>query len=214
MDCVSIHLPELKNYVIASYATAPSLFFGKYIIESSCGVQQGDPLGPLLFALSIRHITHSSIAPFVVWYLDDVTVGGSAEEVSRELLRIGTDAEFIGLGLNNSKCEIATLHSSAIYNLIPECKVSATSHSELLGAPLTAEASYQILKRRAATLEAITPGLTLICRNDAQALLRCSLGHPRAIYDLLAGPCFASTAGLADFDKALREAFVKSVCRT
>ena len=40
-------------------------------ISSSTGVQQGDPLGPLLFALAIDEITRSVSSPLNVWYLDD-----------------------------------------------------------------------------------------------------------------------------------------------
>ena len=37
--------------VLSAYGSPSSLFFGKIVIQSSEGVQQGDPLGPLLFCL-------------------------------------------------------------------------------------------------------------------------------------------------------------------
>jgi len=42
-------------------------------------------------------------------------------------------------------------------------------------------------------------------RHDALALLRVSLGHPKAIYELRAGASFRDPHALADYDLALRE---------
>ena len=182
IESVGLFLPELRNYVVAAYATPSALLFGSQVIMSACGVQQGDPIGPLLFAISIRHITHSSTAPFVVWYLDDATLGGTAEEVCRELARARAAASAIGLELNTQKCEAVSDSASfadKVRALLPDCKTILPEHCELLGAPLSPKAADQCLTRKAAILETITPRLARLGRHDAHALLRCSLGHPR-----------------------------------
>eukprot|EP00760_Papus_ankaliazontas_P005851 PhM_4_TR1278/c2_g2_i6/m.84592 len=46
---VADHFPELVGYFSAAYCAPTSLFFGDGVILSRAGVQQGDPLGPLLF---------------------------------------------------------------------------------------------------------------------------------------------------------------------
>ncbi len=53
-DCmfeeVRARIPSLSAWVECCYGSQPYLHFGDHIILSRCGVQQGDPLGPLLFA--------------------------------------------------------------------------------------------------------------------------------------------------------------------
>ena len=68
------------------------LFLGSSRLSSARGIQQGDPLGPLLFALAIHDAVVKSKAAaeqrfpgkldFVVFYLDDGTIAGEAEAVS------------------------------------------------------------------------------------------------------------------------------------
>ena len=45
------------------------------------GVQQGDPLGPLLFCLSIHDLMLELKSEFRAFYLDDGIPGGSVAEV-------------------------------------------------------------------------------------------------------------------------------------
>ena len=51
---VSQKIPNIYNSVYQNYSQQSSLYFGDNIIESSEGVQQGDPLGPFLFSLGIN----------------------------------------------------------------------------------------------------------------------------------------------------------------
>ena len=73
--------PELLPLVTCAYSTPSSLFFGEDIIPSSEGVQQGDPLGPLLFCLAIHDLVQQLQSEFTVFFLDDSTLSGSLEEV-------------------------------------------------------------------------------------------------------------------------------------
>ena len=47
------------------------------------GIQQGDPLGPLLFCLCVHPLLESIIAPLCIGYMDDLTLGGPAPMVSQ-----------------------------------------------------------------------------------------------------------------------------------
>ena len=49
------------------------------------GVQQGDPLGPLFFCLTIHELTIQLESDLCMFYLDDGTLGGSPDEVLRDL---------------------------------------------------------------------------------------------------------------------------------
>ena len=49
-------MPGLAPWADFCYAAASNLVFGRHIITSDNGVQQGDPLGPLLFALALQPV--------------------------------------------------------------------------------------------------------------------------------------------------------------
>jgi hypothetical protein len=55
-DAVHRHFPELLPWVFFCYSSCPMLFAGEMVILSKSGVQQGDPLGPLLFAIAIHSL--------------------------------------------------------------------------------------------------------------------------------------------------------------
>jgi len=50
-------VPDLLPFVHSVYCKPSSLFWGDKILQSSEGVQQGDPLDTLLFCLTIHHLT-------------------------------------------------------------------------------------------------------------------------------------------------------------
>ena len=103
---VKEHAPDLFHSVELAYKRPSSLFYGKYVIESAEGVQQGDPLGPLLFCLSIHRIVSSLKSSFAMFYLDDGTIGGSWQDVLSDLHFLELEAAKIGLVLNLSKSEL------------------------------------------------------------------------------------------------------------
>ena len=84
-------MPELLPLVTSAYGSPSSLFFGKDIIWLSEGVQQGDPIGPLLFCLTIHDMVQQLCSEVNVFFLDDSTLGGSLEEVLLDL-----DLEVLG----------------------------------------------------------------------------------------------------------------------
>ena len=49
-------VPEIYGFVYQCYEESSYLFFGNDTLDSSEGVQQGDPLGPFLFSLAIMDI--------------------------------------------------------------------------------------------------------------------------------------------------------------
>ena len=67
------------------------------LIESAEGVQQGDPLGPLLFSLAIHEMLQGANCEFVLGYLDDVALGDRVQQVIEALKILETKAKSIGL---------------------------------------------------------------------------------------------------------------------
>ena len=59
-ECWSVQrlAPELSAFVHSAYSASSTLFWGggEETLVSAEGIQQGDPLGPLLFCLTIHEL--------------------------------------------------------------------------------------------------------------------------------------------------------------
>ena len=101
----------IMPFLLACYAEPTSLFCGGEVLQSTCGVQQGDPLGPMLFSVAIHEVTEELVRMGIqaVWYLDDGTIMGSPEEVARGYQLVAQKCAKWGLSVNAGKCEVIAL---------------------------------------------------------------------------------------------------------
>ncbi|GKC05188.1 putative reverse transcriptase domain-containing protein, partial [Tanacetum coccineum] len=92
------------------YFTLARLYYGEHTLRSYQGVQQGDPLGPLLFALVLHplvsKIRDSFNLSLQAWYLDDGTIIGDTLVVGEVLKVIIEDEPRRGLHLNVDKTKV------------------------------------------------------------------------------------------------------------
>ena len=102
------------------------------------GIQQGDPIGPALFALSVDESSRGVQSEFNEWYLDDATLGDSPERVYDDLVVLLERLRAIGL-----ECEHTTLNDSmpeateALFReVLPGIRVVEACDLSLLGAPV------------------------------------------------------------------------------
>ena len=106
------------------------------------GVQQGDPLGPLLFSIALQKLILSihndeSCTDLLlnVWYLDDGVLAGHLASVSRALDIIQSEGPSLGFHVNLKKCE---LFSPSVLSLFPTSIPSSNiPNFELLGVPIS-----------------------------------------------------------------------------
>ena len=119
-----------------------SLFYGEETLESSTGIQQGDPFGPALFSLGVDQIVQGLQSEFNVWYLDDATLGDTPETVLRDISAMVDRLSELGLEVNGDKCELYLLgHESTeteekFRDVLPGIRVVTRGFS-LLGAPVS-----------------------------------------------------------------------------
>ena len=106
LESVKEVAPELFTFINAAYGQPSLLFCGDCVLESADGVQQGDPLGPLLFCLTIQPLILKLRSEFSVFYLDDGTIGGQVEDIIHDLQLVEEEASHIGLRLNRAKTEL------------------------------------------------------------------------------------------------------------
>ncbi|GKB80464.1 putative reverse transcriptase domain-containing protein [Tanacetum coccineum] len=104
---VRLHCFAISRWVEICYSSPARLYYGEHNLCSCHGVQQGDPLGPLLFSLVLHplicEIRDSFILSLHAWYLDDGTIIGDTLVVRKSLELIIEDGAHFGLHLNVDK---------------------------------------------------------------------------------------------------------------
>ncbi|XP_022023453.1 uncharacterized protein LOC110923700 [Helianthus annuus] len=102
--------PSISAWVDFLYGQPARLYVGNDYIWSSTGVQQGDPLGPLLLAFVLHplvlRIRDRCKLLFHAWYLDDGTIIVDATQVTKALDIIRVEGHSLGLLLNIKKTEV------------------------------------------------------------------------------------------------------------
>ena len=92
----------------ACYSFQPLLHLGLDTICSCCGVQQGDPLEQLQFALTLYPVVERIKAEVPglalnAWFLDDGALAGSPGDLAAALHIIKRGGPSVGLYLNQAK---------------------------------------------------------------------------------------------------------------
>ena len=155
---VRSRLPSITSWMECSQ---PSLLLDNRPILSCCGVQQGDPLGPLGFALVLHSVIEKikeSVPSLLinVWYLDDGTLCGTEQELAIALSLEGPPR---GLFLNKSKSLIYTpANSSITHPLLHDIPTSSDGFT-LLGSPppfVRKQSPKESVKYRSQSLDFMT----------------------------------------------------------
>ena len=206
LKAVEILAPTIYPFVHSLTSSPFSLVWGDKTISSSEGVQQGDPLGALLFCLSIHHHCTFLSAEFCVMYLDNITLGGSMAKIGHDLEVIEILAE-VALCLNTQKSEIICNNSftrEANNMMFPGAQLIDPSSSCLLSSPHgDVDCISGALREKISSLEVMGERLKQISVHDGIFLLRNSFSIPKLLYVLRSSHCFLSST-LITYDDILK----------
>ena len=225
---VLIGRPFLKSVVTISLGcqngrngaiqALPIFFFGQHIVASANGVQQGDPIGPLLFSLALQPILHRVNVrrsdhglQLAVSYLDDFILAGEQLAVAQAFHYVRDQARRIGLEFNTTKCEIIPTagNNSQINRTLfpPDISYMEDGNFEFLGGPIgsnnfcNSHTSSRVEKAQevlAALGELPDPQVAL-------TLLRHCSSFSKLVYSLRVVPFQKHKQALQDFDIAIQD---------
>jgi hypothetical protein len=197
LEAVAKSLPSLLPLALSSYGTPSFLWLGDGILSSEEGAQQGDPLGPLLFCITIQPLLASCPCEFVSGYLDDVGLGDEVSLLPERVRALEAAASSLGLSLNHTKCEILGLDPMDV----PIWRDSGLNFSQtgsrdasFLGSPLSAEGVDAALAACGELLSGLAPRLSKLAAHEAFFLLKTSFAVPQLQYLLRTSPAFASAS--------------------
>jgi hypothetical protein len=207
LEAVANSYPDLLPFVASAYGSPSTLWLGDNFISSEEGVQQGDPLGPLLFCLTVQPLLSQSGCEFVTGYLDDVGLGDTVPRLLERVPVLEAKALALGLTLNHSKCEILGLSPSDLSlwrSSGLNFSVTAREAASMLGSPLSPEGVDAALRAHAAQLREIGPRLIKLASHEAFFMLKSCFATPRLMFLLRSAPVFKS-AYQSDMSRAVRD---------
>ena len=202
LEAVQDLAPNVYPLAHSSYSTSSSLLWGDKVIQSKEGVQQA---GSIPFFLAIHRHCEQLRSPLCVMYLDDVSVGGSMDDVLHDLDVIKA-GENLGLFLNCSKCEVichdVTVRAH-IASALPGAMVVNPKSACLLGSPLGDVASIDASsEEKIRALSIMASRFPHLSAHDSLTLLCHSFAIPKLHYLLRTTPCFLSDL-LEKYDSTL-----------
>jgi hypothetical protein len=218
---VDTEFPEILPWVRYTYGDHAVLWFGAHKLSSQCGVQQGDPLGPLIFSVVMLPLVLQLDALGLIsnlWYLDDGFIAGPHATVIQALAILdGAEARKRGLLLNRAKCEVIWCGPHQVrddaFSSDYTCRLK-DGNFELLGSPIGSPQWCCTYTTEVATKRARAAWEVMTHIDDAQValtLLR-QCAHFNRVNHLMRSvpPSFIRPA-LKEFDEELMAAFVRII---
>ena len=209
---VRLRVPAAAAWAEWCYSHHSQLLFQGDHIASEAGVQQGDPLGPLFFALALQPALLAagrSHLDLCFAYLDDVCLAGDSSVVSAALGRLANAARQVGLLLNVAKCELTSFNggnTSVDPGLFPTgLPFNTTGEFVLLGAAIGSPSfCHQHTVQRAAGTQPLLNALSQLPDSQtALLLLRHCASWSKLVYSSRVTPPPFHVDGLKTYDPSV-----------
>jgi hypothetical protein len=190
LTAVLERFPGMFGWVQYCYGVGAQLFVGPESVVASSGCQQGDPLGPLLFALVLQPMLVRLQEEFgltVGAYLDDVTVAGPTHRVSEAVQWLRDEGPRHGLHMSPSKTVVWSPFPRDLQGIghFDDLCLTREDGVELLGGAVSTSAAFyaSVIDKRVdkcimtmrRMMELDDPQLCLL-------LLRSCEGMPKLVY--------------------------------
>ena len=193
-ECLGEHAPTLYafvHYILVAFIP----FWMDRTIQSAEWVHQSDPLGPLLFCLSIQHMVTQLELELSLLYLNYNTLGekcGQPQTWSRGGRARGSrDWATFEQGEIWDHCAHPEI-LNPIVHCLPGAKIVDPSKATLLGSPIGDVSSVSdAYTTKVNQLKTIGERLQLLSAHGAILLLKHS-SLPKLLYNLRTTPCFLS----------------------
>ena len=209
-------MPGMARWTEWCYGSPSKLFFDGLAINSEVGVQQGDPLGPLFFALALQPVLVQlgNIPGLYITfsYLADLVLAGKESAVAAGIALLKISSAPLGLRLNMSKCELVPAISGGAginWDLFDQNMPRKMDGCfKLLGAPIgTAEYCQSLTNKRASKVQSSLDAIgELPDPQVALAWLRSCASFGKMVFSARATP-FDVHQELVAFDSAVRRCF-------
>ena len=212
---IATRYPSLYFLVNEAHSNSFTLCACEHRIPSSRGIQQGDPLGPALFALAVDKIAKDLSWELNIWYLDDATIGGQASSVFNDATKIINAFKEIGLQINSNKCELcissytADMYADTVKQfsfILPSISLPPRHSWSVLGSPFTHEAIVPILGSKLENIRQLCFKLEEVDPHHAFTFLSNCFSIPKLVYILQTCPTFVEPMILLELDSIIRAA--------
>ncbi len=218
--------PRLAPWVDFQYGAPTPLFFGGTKLSSERGAQQGDPLGPALFAAAIHphiqevqsHLECLGIPKLDlnVFYLDDGALAGEQDSVARAIDFLEGRFRDIGLSMNRDKCELVPVAGgghNVDLRLFHGFQVLESGNFKLLGAAFgSSDFCSALLTKRCAKAEQLLAQFSIMEDSQTALLLaRNCAGFCKVAYSMRTVPPLAHAGALADFGGLIKDSLTQIV---
>ena len=210
---IRARIPSLSSWLECCYGGRPHLHLEDKCISSCSGVQQGDPLGPLGFAVALQPIVdmiNSKVPNLKInaWYLDDGTLVGSPSDLSLALSIVEQEGPPRGLRLNRAKSLLfSPSPTSPISNPLPPEIPLADEGFSLLGCPIGPPSfcNAALLKRVEKVSNYLRKLPDLQDSQSESTLLRHCLSLPKILFSLRTCPPGFIKQATDAFDDLIRD---------
>lgn len=215
LDLSRQHLPLYHPYIAQCYGSTSFLLCEENVIQSRSGIQQGDPLGPLLYCLAkidAHRILKSALKES---YLDDDVLADELEIVLEDFICLENRLQGLGLTVNVEKCELFLFGGSEAerltayrrflekFPLLPRVTAGNLCY---LGSPLLDDGFISEFEKTSAKVLVLIRKTSILPAHQAYFLVKSCLGPVKLVYLLRTTRGFRFLATLHNFDESMRVA--------